>query len=48
MSVVYFIQSDIGLIKIGTTTSLVRRLNAFRTATDRPLVLLKAVPGEAA
>ena len=44
--VVYFAQGAISqLIKIGTTTNLKKRLQALRTGSPEPLVLLGAIPG---
>lgn len=44
--IVYFVQGTIsGLIKIGTTTNLKKRLQALRTGSAEPLVLLGAIPG---
>lgn len=44
-SVVYFIQSRSGSIKIGVSTQIVRRFSALATGSAEKLTLLGAVPG---
>lgn len=45
-SVVYFVSDGDDRVKIGTTTSLRRRLSALRTASATPLTLLATTPGD--
>src|SRR5579863_2370862 len=44
-SVVYFLQSETGSIKIGYTTNLRARIHHLKSGTDRPLKLLATVRG---
>lgn len=46
-SVVYFIQSADGLVKIGWTADLARRLNNLNSASSSPLRVLATTPGGA-
>ncbi len=46
-SVVYFIQSTNGLVKIGTTTQLTARVKDLRAMGATPIELVAAVKGEA-
>lgn len=45
-SLIYFIGTDDGPVKIGFTTNLPKRLKALQTASSRPLVVRLKLPGD--